>query len=82
MNRSADCLMDAGCLQAFAAEESPGTSSQQHKRSFSQTINLWYERSRQRRELLRLADDMTLLDDVGLSIYDIKREARKHFWNE
>ena len=82
MSRATDCLMDAGCMQEFSPNQSVGANKRQYKRSFAQTINLWYERSRQRRELLRLAADMSLLDDVGLSIYDIKREARKHFWNE
>jgi len=51
----------------------------QKKRSFVQTVNLWYERSRQHREMLELAAEIDLLDDVGLSIYDLQREARKHF---
>ena len=82
MNRSVDCLMDAGCLPEFTRAASLRATDKPRKRTIVQTINLWYERSKQRRDLLSLADDMTLLDDVGLSIYDIKREAKKHFWNE
>lgn len=74
--------MDAGCLQEFSPVQTPGDDTKQPKRSITQTLGLWHERSRQRRDLLKLANDISLLDDVGLSLYDIRREARKHFWNE
>ena len=82
MNRSAECLMDAGCLPEFSPSRSTTAGNKPGTRTLKQTIGLWYERTRQRRDLLKLASDMSLLDDVGLSMYEIRREARKHFWNE
>lgn len=79
MNRSAECLMDAGCLKDYSPDEETNVG---FVRRFSQTIGLWLERSKQRRELYKLACDRKLLDDVGLSMYEIQREARKHFWKE
>ena len=82
MNRSAECLVDAGCFREFSAPTTRENGKAPHIRGLFDTLNIWYERSRQRRDLLKLASDITLLDDLGLSIYDIRREARKHFWNE
>lgn len=45
-------------------------------------INLWFERSRQRRELLEIADHPGTLKDLGLSTYDLRREGRKPFWRK
>ncbi|MFT6301343.1 MAG: hypothetical protein ACI9XK_003278 [Granulosicoccus sp.] len=74
--------MDAECLQEFSSEQSAGKGTRRKNRGFAHTINLWYERSRQRRELRELADSPDLLNDVGLSIYDVQQEARKPFWRE
>lgn len=82
MSRSAECLVDAGCVQELGTPTTQQYGKASSFRGFIDTINLWYERSRQRRDLLKLASDMSLLDDLGLSIYDIRREAKKHFWNE
>ncbi|MFK8076723.1 MAG: DUF1127 domain-containing protein [Granulosicoccus sp.] len=82
MNRSAECLVDAGCLQNFRAATTLDNGKTQIPRGLIDTVKLWHERSRQRRDLLKLASNINLLDDLGLSIYDIRREARKHFWNE
>lgn len=82
MSRSPDCLMDAGCLPEFAPTQSVGTGDRQKNRGFAQTINLWYERSRQRRELRELDGDSSLLNDVGLSNYDVHHEGHKPFWRE
>lgn len=82
MNRSAECLVDVGCLHEFSVSATQENGKMSRPRRVIETLNLWYERSRQRRDLLKLASDMSLLDDLGLSIYDIRREARKHFWNE
>lgn len=82
MNRATDCLMDAGCMLEFSPTQSVESGTKQKRRSFTQIINLWHERSRQRRELRDLARDISLLDDVGLSNYDLQREGRKPFWRE
>lgn len=42
------------------------------------TLELWQERSRQRRQLLELDD--RLLKDIGVSRADVEREACKPFW--
>jgi uncharacterized protein YjiS (DUF1127 family) len=44
----------------------------------SETLHLWRERGRQRRELARWSDRD--LHDVGLSWSDIAHEAEKPFW--
>ena len=41
-------------------------------------LELWQERSRQRRQLLELDD--RLLKDIGVSRADVEREAYKPFW--
>ena len=47
----------------------------------STTIQVWIERSRQRRELGELADRKDhLLADIGLSVEEARREAAKPFW--
>ncbi len=43
-----------------------------------ETLHVWRERSRQRRELARWSDRD--LHDVGLSWSDIAHEAEKPFW--
>lgn len=43
-----------------------------------ETLHVWRERQRQRRELARWTDRD--LHDVGLSWSDIAREAEKPFW--
>lgn len=82
MSRATDCLMDAGCLQEFSATQSDRAGTNRKYSRFTQTINLWYERSRQRHELRILADDPDILNDVGLSAYDVRHEAHKPFWRE
>lgn len=82
MRRATDCLMDAGCLQAYSSEQSDCAGTVQRTSGVARTIILWHERSRQRRELRELADDSDLLRDTGLSKYDVQHEARKPFWRE
>ena len=82
MSRATDCLMDAGCLQDFPPAHSALVRTKQKKLGFARTIKVWRERSRQRRELRRLANDNDLLKDVGLSRYDVQREGCKPFWKE
>lgn len=43
-----------------------------------QTLQLWYERSRQRRRLVRLDD--RLLRDIGIGRIAAMEEAAKPFW--
>src|SRR6516162_3545376 len=47
----------------------------------STAIQVWIERSRQRRELGELADRKDhLLADIGLSVEEARHEAAKPFW--
>jgi uncharacterized protein YjiS (DUF1127 family) len=47
----------------------------------SRTIQVWMERSRQRRELGELAGRKDhLLADIGLSAKEARREAARPFW--
>ena len=47
----------------------------------STTIQVWIERSRQRRALGELADrNDYLLADIGLSVEQARREAAEPFW--
>ncbi|MCW8914657.1 MAG: DUF1127 domain-containing protein [Magnetovibrio sp.] len=41
-------------------------------------LKIWLQHSRQRRALAKLDD--RLLDDIGLSTQDVKRETSKPFW--
>jgi uncharacterized protein YjiS (DUF1127 family) len=45
-----------------------------------QTLQLWYERSRQRRRLARL--DERLLRDIGVDRITAMEEASKPFWRD
>jgi uncharacterized protein YjiS (DUF1127 family) len=47
-------------------------------RSFFETLGLWYERDRQRRQLATL--DGRFLSDIGVSPVDAAREVEKPFW--
>jgi uncharacterized protein YjiS (DUF1127 family) len=44
------------------------------------TLETWYKRASQRRQLRELDD--RLLQDIGVSRADAWREGRKHFWDE
>lgn len=44
------------------------------------TLNMWYDRQRQRRRLAGLDD--RLLRDIGIERADALREASKPFWQE
>jgi uncharacterized protein YjiS (DUF1127 family) len=46
----------------------------------STTIDVWIERSRQRHALGELVGNDHLLADIGLSLEQARREARKPFW--
>ncbi len=45
-----------------------------------QTVQMWYERSRQRDRLARLDD--RLLSDIGIDRITAMQEASKPFWRE
>lgn len=47
---------------------------------FSKRLWCWFQRSRQRRALLRL--DQRMLKDIGISRCDAEREAAKWFFQE
>ena len=44
------------------------------------TVGTWIRRSNERRALLGMNDH--LLQDIGLSPYDVQREASKYFWQQ
>ena len=48
--------------------------------SFMDTLNAWYIRWQERRELASL--DQRALDDIGLSRGDVLTEISKPFWRE
>ena len=110
MNRSPDCLMDAGCLREAGLRKAglrasgvrasgirgscfwaPSVKNSQFShqqelgvkmriRRIANTLRLWSERSRQRKELKVLAHHPKVLKDIGVSRYDVQRESRKPFW--
>ncbi len=43
-----------------------------------ETIKIWENRSQERQNLLGL--DEYLLEDIGLTPYEVKQEAKKWFW--
>ncbi len=45
-----------------------------------QTLATWIRRSTQRRELTMMSSHM--LEDIGLTRYDIEKEAAKYFWQK
>jgi len=45
-----------------------------------QTLATWLRRSNQRRELMMMSSHM--LEDIGLSRYEIEKEAAKYFWQK
>ena len=44
------------------------------------TLGIWFARSVQRRALRELAQDVQLLNDIGLDRQEALREAAKPFW--
>ncbi len=85
MNRSPDCLMDAGCVRAPGVQNSQfshqqGWGVKERINKIANTLSLWNERSRQRKELKVLAHHPKVLKDIGVSRYDVQRESRKPFW--
>ena len=56
----------------------PGDVLMRFVRQMAQEVHAWIERSRQRRALQDLDDH--LLNDVGLSRDEAKRECAKLFW--
>ena len=54
------------------------SSSFARARSFLETLALWHERDRQRRQLASL--DERFLRDMGISSAAAAREANKPFW--
>lgn len=80
MNRTTLCLLDAENSQDSSSELSNFASTKRQTSRLTRIINLWHERSKQRRQLLELADDPDLLKDLGLSNYDLQHEGRKPFW--
>ncbi len=71
-------------IPGAAVQEAPvvGISAYLSKafRALVGTLETWQERVDQRRHLLEL--DERLLRDIGLSRYDVQREAAKPFWRE
>lgn len=86
MSRAADCLVAARDLQEPSSSLLPAskeTGKEAGKGAFFHAIDLWFERSRQRRELRELIDSPEdTFRDIGLSRYDVQREVRKPFWRE
>jgi len=46
------------------------------------TLGIWFARSVQRRALRELAQDVRLLNDIGLDRQEALREATKPFWRQ
>ena len=67
--------MDIAAMAFAAIErvESVATKAQQ-------TVGTWIRRSNERRALMAMNDHM--LQDIGLSPYDVQREASKFFWQQ
>lgn len=75
--RSDHMAFDSSCRHAHDARE----ARHKNRRSVAgvaATLQLWREKSRQRRALRDL--DEHQLADVGITRWDAEREARKWFW--
>lgn len=83
MNSAADCLLTTGSLHKRPAIQMTSADKQEEKNTFFRIIDLWFERSRQRRELRELIEspEATFMD-IGISRYDVLHEGRKPFWRE
>jgi len=46
------------------------------------TLGVWFSRSIERRALRELAEDVRLLNDIGLDRQEALREAAKPFWRQ
>ena len=79
MSRATTCLLDTD-YSKVSSEPLERSSNKRHTRGIGHILRLWRERSKQRRQLLELADDSDLLKDLGLSNYDLWHEGRKPFW--
>ncbi len=65
-------------MSTCAAEKMKNNHELGFLTSFGETLHVWGERWRQRRELSHWTDRE--LHDVGLSWSDVVREAEKPFW--
>ena len=79
MSRATTCLLDTD-YSKVSSETLERSSYKRQTRGIGHILRLWRERSKQRRQLLELADDSDLLKDLGLSNYDLWHEGRKPFW--
>lgn len=84
MSCAADDLVAIGCQQEGASDSLTAFTRNSGKRkTFFHAINLWFERSRQRRELRELIESSEeTFKDIGISRYDVQREERKPFWRD
>lgn len=49
-------------------------------RKVSDVVATWSKRNTERRQLNRLSD--RLLEDIGITRFDVQREVTKHFWQK
>lgn len=75
---NADTRTDFPWVQPARAPRALGCPSPDQPSRPASTIMRWIERSRQRRALASLGDD--LLDDIGLTRAKAEKEAAKPFW--
>ena len=67
--------MDIAALTFAAIERIEGFAA-----NIRQGLALWVRRSHERRVLSQMSNHM--LDDIGLTQADVKREASKFFWQQ
>lgn len=83
MSRVADELVGVGCSQKRSYRVTTVAGKKCQKAAFLRSIDLWFERSRQRRELRELIESSDeTFKDIGISRYDVQREERKPFWRQ
>jgi uncharacterized protein YjiS (DUF1127 family) len=67
--------LDIAALTFAAIERIEGFAA-----TIKQGISLWVSRSQERRVLAQMNQHM--LDDIGLTVADVEKEAAKYFWQK
>jgi len=70
--------LDGGSSGVIASRDPPGGGVARWWRAAAATFRLWLRRMRQRDELARMTGYER--QDIGITDYDARLEARKPFW--
>lgn len=74
------CTTLDGAISNYERREAKASTSSTSLYDWLSLLNVWVQRSRERKELTELVNDDHLLNDIGVSRLDALHEAAKPFW--